>query len=112
LKTLPTEPSATPEVDVAEAVRARTEEGAVLLDIREPEEWARYRIPGAVHIPMGELGRRADELDRDRPIVVYCKAGVRSLTSAEELLELGFADVASLNGGLIAWAEANQPVEA
>ena len=105
------DPGETPEVDVAEAVRAATEDGAVLLDIREPREWERRRIPGAVHIPMGDLAQRAGELDRSKPIVVYCKSGQRSLYSTDELLALGFADVASLNGGIIAWAEAEQPVE-
>ena len=105
------EPGQTPEVDVAEAVRAVTDEGAVLLDIREPDEWGRFRIPGAVHIPMGELAQRAAELDPLRPIVVYCKSGQRSLFSTDELLDLGFANVASLSGGLLAWAEADQPVE-
>ena len=104
-------PGETPEVDVAEAVRAVRDDGAVLLDIREPKELVRYRIPGAVHIPMGDLAQRAGELDPDRPIVVYCKSGQRSLVSTDELLDLGFTDVASLNGGIIAWAEANQPVE-
>ena len=105
------DPGETPEVDVAEAVRAATEDGAVLLDIREPREWERWHIPGAVHIPMGDLAQRAGELDRSKPIVVYCKSGQRSLYSTDELLALGFADVASLNGGIIAWAEAEQPVE-
>src|SRR5688500_15664087 len=81
VKTLVGEAGETPEVDVAEAVRARTDDGAVLLDIREPKEWARWRIPGAVHIPMGDLARRAGELDRSKPVVVYCKSGQRSLVS-------------------------------
>jgi rhodanese-related sulfurtransferase len=105
------EPGETPEIDVAEAARALKDNGAVLLDIREPKEWERYRIPGAVHIPMGDLAQRAGELDRSKPIVVYCRSGQRSLYSTDELLSLGFRDVASLNGGIIAWAEANQPVE-
>lgn len=111
MKTLVGEAGETPEVDVAEAVRARTDDGAVLLDIREPKEWARFRIPGAVHIPMGDLAQRASELDSAKPIVVYCKSGQRSLVSTDELLGLGFRDVASLNGGIIAWAEAEKPIE-
>ena len=63
------------------------------------------------YFPMGDLAQRAGELDRSKPIVVYCKSGQRSLYSTDELLALGFADVASLNGGIIAWAEAEQPVE-
>jgi rhodanese-related sulfurtransferase len=111
VKTLVSEAGETPEVDVAEAVRATADDGAVLLDIREPREWARWRIPGAVHIPMGDLAQRAGELDRSKPIVVYCKSGQRSLVSTDELLGLGFRDVASLNGGIIAWAEAEEPIE-
>lgn len=104
-------PGETPEVDVAGAVQAVEDEAAVLLDIREPKEWAQGRIPGAVHIPMGEVARRAGELDPTIPIVVYCKSGQRSLYSTDELLDLGFRDVASLAGGILAWAEANQPIE-
>jgi 3-mercaptopyruvate sulfurtransferase SseA len=83
VKTFASEAGETPEVDVAEAVRARDEDGAVLLDIREPREWERWRIPGAVHIPMGDLAQRAGELDRSKPIVVYCKSGQRSLVSTD-----------------------------
>ena len=82
-----------------------------LVDVREPKEWAEGRIPGSIHIPLGELGRRSDELIREIPVVVVCRSGVRSLTGTDELLARGFADVASLNGGILAWARAGHPIE-
>ena len=60
--------------------------------------------------PLGELGRRSDELIREIPVVVVCRSGVRSLTGTDELLARGFADVASLNGGILAWARAGHPI--
>jgi rhodanese-related sulfurtransferase len=111
LQKLPGSPADTPEVDVAEAARVWSESSAQLVDVREPDEWEAGRIPGSIHIPLSELGQRADELVSEVPVVVVCAAGVRSLAGAESLLTRGFHDVASLNGGIIAWAEAGLPVE-
>lgn len=101
----------TPEVDVAETARVWEAESAQLVDVREPREWADGHIPGAVHIPLGDLTRRAGELDKSRPVVAICRSGQRSLAATDALLDLGFSDVASMNGGMIAWAEAGKPVE-
>ena len=103
----------TPEVDIAEVARLRadTATGVQIVDVREPDEWAEGRIPGAVHIPMGELEARSGELDPARPVIAVCRSGRRSLWAAEALLARGFGDVASLAGGMIAWAGARQPVE-
>ena len=102
----------TPEVDVAEAARARAAGTAQLVDVREPDEWAEGRIPGAVHIPLGDLPARAGEVDPTRPVIAVCRSGRRSLAAADALLAAGFAEAASLAGGMIAWREAGQPVEA
>lgn len=101
-------------------VRARIEQGefagplgdprrAVLLDCRREEEWERARIEGAVLIPMDEIERRADELEdeeggRDRPVIVYCHHGRRSLRVAAALRAMGFKDVKSMAGGIDVWA--------
>jgi rhodanese-related sulfurtransferase len=102
---------ATPEVDVAETARVWTDRSAQLVDVREPNEWREGRIPGSIHIPLGELGRRSDELIKEIPVVVVCRSGHRSLAGTEELLARGFADVASFHGGVIAWARAGHPIE-
>lgn len=56
-----------------------------VLDVREDDEWAAGRIDGAVHIPLGELDRRVDELDRNRPVVTVCRSGGRAGKAAEVL---------------------------
>lgn len=96
-------------VDVQEAHRAAEDGAALLLDVREHEEWAHGRAPGAVHVPMGEL--RQDSVPRDRPVLVVCRVGGRSAAVAEALEGLGY-DVANVAGGMQAWAAAGLPVVA
>lgn len=76
----------------------------LLLDVRQPEEYAICALPGSVLIPLGELMRRADEvLAEGKPVVVYCQHGVRSLTGAAILLRAGI-EAASLAGGIDRWS--------
>lgn len=81
----------------------------VLLDVREPEEVAIVRLPGAVHIPMGEVPGRLHELDPDKELIVYCHHGVRSLRVAQFLAQHDFAKVVNLAGGIDAWALEVEP---
>lgn len=90
------------DITVAEAV-ARLEAGGVLLDIREPDEWAAGHAPQARFIPMNSLAARLAELPSDRSIVVICRSGGRSAAVTEALLGLGF-HAANLAGGMRAWA--------
>ena len=76
----------------------------VLLDVREPDEVAFVALAGSTHIPMGEIPGRLHELDPDKEIVVYCHHGVRSLHVANFLAQHDFEKVASLAGGIDAWA--------
>ncbi len=87
--------------------------GATFLDVRQPKEYERGHIPGAVLIPLKELGGRLQELDRSRPIVVYCASGVRSSAAARILKGAGFEKVYNLKGGMKAWEghRASGPVE-
>ena len=73
-----------------------------LVDVRHPEEWEAGHIEGARNIPLDDLARRVDELDRNRPVVTLCRAGTRSDGAAELLRAHGF-DAQSLDGGLLAW---------
>ena len=91
----------TPEA-LREALRGATP--PLLLDCREPEEHALCALPGAVLVPMGELTTRLQELEPDRPTVVYCHHGVRSLHVTVFLRRQGFADVRSLAGGIDRWS--------
>jgi rhodanese-related sulfurtransferase len=95
---------------------------ALIVDVREPEEFAAAHLPGAVGIPRGWLELRADPESpvadptlsacRDRTVVVYCTRapGVRSVLAAATLRELGFTDIAVLDGGLNAWRAAGLPI--
>jgi rhodanese-related sulfurtransferase len=84
-------------------------EGALLLDVREDDEWSAGRAPGAMHVPLAELPDRLEELDA-RPVVCVCRSGVRSRRAALFLLEHD-VDAVNLEGGMIAWAEAGGPLE-
>src|SRR5579863_3909146 len=72
---------------------AQALEGATWIDVREQDEWDEGHIPGAIHIPRGNLESRIESAvpDRSRPLVVYCAAGSRSVFAADTLAELGFA---------------------
>jgi hydroxyacylglutathione hydrolase len=100
-----------PEVTVAQFAGEWHPGEAQLVDVREPDEWTEGHAPRAILIPLGELMSRRGELDPARPVVTICRSGRRSLTAAEILLGTGFRDVRSLNGGMIAWREAQMPVE-
>ena len=83
---------------------------ALLLDVREPAEFAAGHVPGAVNIPQADLATRLDEVPRDRPVHVICQAGMRSLRSTQFLWQLGYREVASVRGGTGAWLAAGKPV--
>lgn len=76
------------------------ENGATVLDIREPWEWEQGVLPGATLITMGELPERLDELDAEKPLLVVCRMGGRSQQVAMFLLMSGFARVANMSGGM------------
>jgi sulfur-carrier protein adenylyltransferase/sulfurtransferase len=77
---------------------------AWFLDVREAEEWALCRLPGAHWIPLGALDARRHELPRDRPLVVYCHHGIRSLHAVRALRQTGWPQAVNLDGGIERWA--------
>jgi rhodanese-related sulfurtransferase len=84
-------------------------EGFVLLDCRRLDEWQLTRIEGAVHVPMDQIEKRADELEtedgrKDRAIVVHCHHGMRSLKVTGALRAMGFTNVRSMAGGIDLWS--------
>ncbi len=81
----------------------------LLIDVRDPEEWAISHIDGARLIPRAELPERVDELTRARELVLYCRTGKRSTLATRLLLDLGFAHVKSLRGGINGWADTVDP---
>lgn len=103
-----------------EQVEKERDSGALIVDLREPEELkATGRIPGAVHVPRGMLEFRADPsspyhqegFDPSRRVVLHCASGGRSALAAATLKDMGYTDVAHLDGGFTAWAESGRPVE-
>ena len=75
---------------------------AVVIDVREPFEWARGVLPGSQTVPLASLPIAVDELDRETAILLVCATGSRSTTGAAWLSSMGFTNVASLAGGVVA----------
>ena len=80
-----------------------------LIDVRETYEYEIARIDGARLIPLGEIAERADELPRDRPIVVHCHSGRRSAEAVRLLQQRGFGNIYNLEGGIDAWSDQIDP---
>lgn len=81
----------------------------VFLDVREPYEWSAGHVEGALNIPIGEIGARVSELDRDAGVVVVCQVGQRSALVADFLVRHGFV-AHNLEGGVEAWAAEGLPL--
>jgi len=87
-----------------EAARFREESrGGRVVDVREPFEYRRGHIPGAVNIPLGQLRSRISEIPNDVPVFLYCHSGMRSRQAGRILLRHGYRQVAHLKGGMAAW---------
>jgi rhodanese-related sulfurtransferase len=98
----PATPSLPLEITVAQAAQKR-DQGAFILDVREPSEWTQFHIPGATLIPLGDLPNRLNEVPKDRVVVVVCRTGVRSAKGRDILRNAGFTNVTSMTGGMTAW---------
>ncbi len=97
-----------PEVTPVEAAE-RLEGGAVLVDVREDDEWAAGHAPGARHMPLSRLQHEYQSLTPDVTIIAVCRMGGRSAKATAALRGAGY-DVVNLGGGMQAWAAAGQPV--
>lgn len=108
------------EISAADAAHAVAAHPSILIvDVREPAEWADGHLPNAVHVPRGLLEAKADLdyparepklADRAQSIIVHCASGARSAMAADVLQQMGFSDVKSLAGGIAAWKEAGLSV--
>lgn len=96
----------------ARELKARLDAGErpTVLDVREAWELDIARLPQTVHIPMGELARRMAELDAGRDLIIMCRSGGRSMQAAQYLAARGFARVANLDGGILAWSRDVDPL--
>jgi rhodanese-related sulfurtransferase len=86
------------------------EGGAQLVDVREPYEHEAGRIAGSLHIELQQLPAEAASLDRERPILFYCRTGSRSAMAADAFAASGY-DARNLDGGLEAWVSSGLPIE-
>src|SRR4051794_24100177 len=95
------------EIDTETADEARHRPGAVVLDVREPDEYEQGAVPGSLHIPRGNLESNIENRvhDHDAPVLVLCASGVRSVFAAKTLGELGYTDVVSVAGGFNRWKD-------
>jgi len=84
-------------------------EDLVLVDVREDWEWEKSHIEGAIHIPLGELPRRLDELEPEQTTILYCHTGERSVDACLILWDAGFRKVRNLMGGIDLWSEVIDP---
>ena len=100
-----------PEISGVE-LRERLEAGddVQLVDVRADHEWEAGRIAGASHIELNEIAARAEELDRDKAVVLYCRGGTRSEMARDALRDAGF-DAHKLTGGIVDWADEGAPLE-
>ncbi len=110
-------PAAQPTVLPADVTSKMVEElratGAiVIIDVREPDEYAVGRIPGSTLIPLGELAGRTDEVPTDKPVVMVCRSGNRSAEAVQILQKAGFTNIHNMIGGMKAWTAAGYVPEA
>jgi rhodanese-related sulfurtransferase len=93
-----------------EEARKLIDEGAQLVDVRADHEWDAGHIGGARHVPLPELPQRTGEIDKDRPVVVYCRGGNRSSMATAALNEAGY-DAVKLSEGIVGWDGEDLPLE-
>lgn len=98
--------SAVHEIDVTATLAALDDPKVQIVDCREKYEWKTGHIAGAKLIPVGSLGQRMNELDKERPVIVLCRSGHRSGRAARQLTNAGFVDAKSMKGGIGAWNRA------
>lgn len=96
----------------AAAIQADPPEGLFILDVRTPEEFDEGHLDGAVMIDFyhDDFAEQIADLDRDRPYLIYCRSGNRSGQTRSAMEELGFTDVADIDGGVLAWTAAQLPL--
>lgn len=101
--------SEVPEIDLDE-FEGRLSEGCVVVDVRESDEFEEVRVAGVLHIPLGTVPDRLDEIPTDRTVHVLCARGGRSAQAVAFLRENG-VDAVNVAGGTLGWVESGRPVE-
>ncbi len=102
-----------PAVSPQQAAQMQSEKNAVIIDVREKDEWNAGHIAGAIHIPLSEISNRVGELTKyqNQPVIMQCRSGARSAKAADILTKSGFTNVHNLDGGLNAWQKADLKIQ-
>jgi phage shock protein E len=79
-------------------VKQKLESGAIIIDVRTPDEFRDGAYPKAMNIPLSDLGRRMAEIPKDKPVILYCASGARSSSAARAMKQAGYADVINAGG--------------
>jgi rhodanese-related sulfurtransferase len=96
-------------VDAAEA-RERQEQGALLIDVRERDEWQAGHAPGAHHVPLGELPAELERIPPEREVLFICQVGMRSARAVAQARGRGLERATNVRGGMAAWEKSGLPV--
>lgn len=101
-----------PAVSPMQATQLINREDAIVVDVRDQQEYAKGHIPNARHIPLAQFDKRIDELEKfkKRPVIVNCQSGNRSYSACAALRKSGFEKVFNLDGGASAWEQAGLPL--
>lgn len=99
------------EVDPAETKRRLDSQSALVVDVREADEWREGHIAGAKHIPLGQIRARSAEIMKAPEVVFVCRSGSRSASAADALTKAGHANAYDMAGGMLAWKRQNLPVK-
>lgn len=101
------------KLSVLEVPRLERRRQAVVVDVREPHEFNKGHVPGAVNIPLSRLAKDLERLkkQRNKPVIVCCRSGSRAFQGAKVLRRHGFQEVYEMAGGMLAWEKENLPVE-
>lgn len=91
------------QLEPGELQQLRSQRDVQVIDVRNPDEWSKGHLPGAIHIPLAALPDRIDELDKSHPIVVHCQGGGRAAIATSLLQSRGMTDVATMTGGYERW---------
>jgi rhodanese-related sulfurtransferase len=106
------QPQGIPQLDplYADVRRRDPVRPALILDVRDADEFAAVRVDGAFHVPFPVVGLRLAEIPKDRPILVMCASGSRSAAITGHLIAHGWTDVGNVAGGIIGWERSGLPV--
>jgi len=99
------------EITPAEAQERQKAHGALIVDVREKDEWQRGHVPNAKHLPLGHLQARSQEILAASDVIFVCRSGNRSASAAKAFEQAGHPSVSSLAGGMGAWQRAGLPVK-